>query len=142
MVSMSSFNRVVLLGNLTRAPELRYLPGGETAVVEVLDLNGGRRVIALWLDQGQRVLDGVLRDPDLPGDAHGILDAELPPGSTLARLELDGSAQDLFELPGRQSALIAVAHGAKIAATAIRAAVEASWPRASHPRAPRPPAAR
>jgi len=35
MVSMSSFNQVTLLGNLTRGPELRYLPGGDTAVVEV-----------------------------------------------------------------------------------------------------------
>lgn len=31
---MASFNRVILLGNLTRDPELRYIPSG-TAVVEV-----------------------------------------------------------------------------------------------------------
>ncbi|QEG35911.1 single-stranded DNA-binding protein [Bythopirellula goksoeyrii] len=32
---MSSFNQVVLMGNLVRSPELRYLPGGEKAVCEV-----------------------------------------------------------------------------------------------------------
>jgi len=31
----SSYNRVTIMGNLAKAPELRYLSGGETAVVEV-----------------------------------------------------------------------------------------------------------
>ena len=35
---MASFNRVILVGNLTRDPELRYIPSG-TAVSEIgLDL--------------------------------------------------------------------------------------------------------
>jgi len=32
---MSSYNRVVLMGHLVKSPELRFLPGGKTAVCEV-----------------------------------------------------------------------------------------------------------
>lgn len=32
---MASYNKVILLGNLTRDPELRYLPNSQTAVVEI-----------------------------------------------------------------------------------------------------------
>jgi len=40
---MASFNRVILVGNLTRDPELRYLPSG-TAVAEVgLAINDRRK---------------------------------------------------------------------------------------------------
>jgi single-strand DNA-binding protein len=31
---MASYNRVLLMGNLTRDPQLKYLPGGDKAVVE------------------------------------------------------------------------------------------------------------
>ncbi len=31
---MASYNKVILLGNLTRDPELRYLPNSQTAVVD------------------------------------------------------------------------------------------------------------
>src|SRR5689334_11356666 len=31
---MASFNRVMLLGNLTRDPQLRYLPNNQTAIAE------------------------------------------------------------------------------------------------------------
>lgn len=40
---MSSFNRVILVGNLTRDPELRYTPGG-TAVTDIgLAINDRRK---------------------------------------------------------------------------------------------------
>jgi single-strand DNA-binding protein len=40
---MASFNRVILLGNLTRDPELRYIPSG-TAVTEIgLAVNDRRK---------------------------------------------------------------------------------------------------
>lgn len=40
---MASFNRVILLGNMTRDPELRYTPGG-TAVCEIsLAVNDRRK---------------------------------------------------------------------------------------------------
>lgn len=32
---MSSYNRVVLMGHLVKSPELRFLPGGKTAICEV-----------------------------------------------------------------------------------------------------------
>ncbi len=32
---MASYNKVILLGNLTRDPELRYLPNSQTAVVDL-----------------------------------------------------------------------------------------------------------
>ncbi len=42
---MASFNRVILLGNLTRDPQVRYTPGG-TAVSEI-----GLAVNRTWFDQ-------------------------------------------------------------------------------------------
>ncbi len=42
---MSSFNKVILLGNLTRDPQVRYTPGG-TAVAEI-----GLAVNRTWFDQ-------------------------------------------------------------------------------------------
>ncbi len=42
---MASFNRVILLGNLTRDPQVRYTPGG-TAVAEL-----GLAVNRTWFDQ-------------------------------------------------------------------------------------------
>ena len=42
---MASFNRVILLGNLTRDPQVRYTPGG-TAVSEI-----GVAVNRTWFDQ-------------------------------------------------------------------------------------------
>ena len=42
---MSSFNRVILLGNLTRDPQVRYTPGG-TAVAEL-----GLAINRTWFDQ-------------------------------------------------------------------------------------------
>src|SRR5580704_10436396 len=42
---MSSFNKVILLGNLTRDPQVRYTPGG-TAVAEL-----GLAINRTWFDQ-------------------------------------------------------------------------------------------
>lgn len=42
---MASFNRVILLGNLTRDPQVRYTPGG-TAVAEI-----GLAVNRQWFDK-------------------------------------------------------------------------------------------
>ena len=49
---MASYNRVVLVGNLTRDPELRYIPSG-TAVTEVgLAVNDRRKNAAgEWIDE-------------------------------------------------------------------------------------------
>ena len=42
---MASFNRVILLGNLTRDPQVKYTPGG-TAVAEI-----GLAVNRQWFDK-------------------------------------------------------------------------------------------
>lgn len=49
---MASYNRVVLLGNLTRDPELRYIPSG-TAVTEIgLAVNDRRKnANGEWVDE-------------------------------------------------------------------------------------------
>ncbi len=49
---MASYNRVVLVGNLTRDPELRYIPSG-TAVTEIgLAVNDRRKNAAgEWIDE-------------------------------------------------------------------------------------------
>lgn len=48
---MASFNRVILVGNLTRDPELRYIPSG-TAVTEVgLAVNDRVKRNEQWVDE-------------------------------------------------------------------------------------------
>jgi single-strand DNA-binding protein len=49
---MASFNRVILLGNLTRTPELRHIPSG-TAVTDIgLAVNDRRKNLAGdWVDE-------------------------------------------------------------------------------------------
>ncbi|WP_425400689.1 single-stranded DNA-binding protein [Aeoliella sp.] len=48
---MASFNRVILVGNLTRDPELRYLPSG-TAVAEIgMAVNERVKKNDQWVDE-------------------------------------------------------------------------------------------
>ena len=48
---MASFNRVILVGNLTRDPELRYIPSG-TAVSEIgLAVNDRVKKNDQWVDE-------------------------------------------------------------------------------------------
>src|SRR4029078_7679883 len=49
---MASFNRVILVGNLTRDPELRYIPSG-TAVTDIgLAVNDRRKKAqGEWIDE-------------------------------------------------------------------------------------------
>ena len=53
---MASFNRVILVGNLTRDPELRYIPSG-TAVADIgLAVNDRRKnQEGQWVDETQFV---------------------------------------------------------------------------------------
>ena len=49
---MASYNRVVLLGNLTRDPELRYLPSGMAVVDAGLAVNDRRKAPdGQWVDE-------------------------------------------------------------------------------------------
>ncbi len=48
---MASFNRVILMGNLTRDPEIRYTSGG-TAVCDIgLAVNDGGKVPTAWVEE-------------------------------------------------------------------------------------------
>lgn len=82
----ASFNRVVLLGNLTRDPELRYLPSG-TAVSEIgLAVNDRVKRDNQWVDEATFV------DVTLWGRTAEIANEYLSKGSSVlieGRLKLD-----------------------------------------------------
>ena len=84
---MASFNRVVLLGNLTRKPEVRYLESG-TAVVDVgLAVNDRRKNQA-----GEWIEDTLFVDVTLWGRTAEVAGEYLTKGSPIlveGRLKLD-----------------------------------------------------
>lgn len=83
---MASFNRVILVGNLTRDPELRYIPSG-TAVSEVgLAVNDRVKRGDQWVDEATFV------DVTLWGRTAEIANEYLSKGSSVlieGRLKLD-----------------------------------------------------
>ena len=89
---MASYNRVVLVGNLTRDPELRYIPSG-TAVTEVgLAVNDRRKnASGEWIDETTFV------DVTLWGRQAEIASEYLNKGSSVlieGRLKLDTWEKD------------------------------------------------
>ena len=89
---MASFNRVILVGNLTRDPELRYIPSG-TAVTEIgLAVNDRRKNSAgEWVDETTFV------DVTLWGRTAEIATEYLNKGSSVlieGRLKLDTWEKD------------------------------------------------
>lgn len=89
---MASFNRVILVGNLTRDPELRYIPSG-TAVTEVgLAVNDRRKSASgEWVDETTFV------DVTLWGRQAEIASEYLNKGSNVlieGRLKLDTWEKD------------------------------------------------
>lgn len=84
---MASFNRVILLGNLTRDPELRYIPSG-TAVTEIgLAVNDRRKAA-----NGEWVEETTFVDVTLWGRTAEIATEYLSKGSPVlieGRLKLD-----------------------------------------------------
>lgn len=89
---MASFNRVILVGNLTRDPELRYIPSG-TAVTEVgLAVNDRRKSASgEWVDETTFV------DVTLWGRQAEIASEYLNKGSSVlieGRLKLDTWEKD------------------------------------------------
>ncbi len=82
----ASFNKVVLLGNLTRDPELRYLPSG-TAVSEIgLAVNDRIKRDGQWVDEATFV------DVTLWGRTAEVANEYLSKGSSVlieGRLKLD-----------------------------------------------------
>lgn len=83
---MASFNRVILVGNLTRDPEIRYIPSG-TAVSEVgLAVNDRVKRGDQWVDEATFV------DVTLWGRTAEIANEYLSKGSPVlieGRLKLD-----------------------------------------------------
>lgn len=88
---MASYNRVVLLGNLTRDPELRYIPSG-TAVSEIgLAVNDRVKKNDQWVDETTFV------DVTLWGRTAEVANEYLSKGSSIlieGRLKLDTWEKD------------------------------------------------
>ncbi len=89
---MASFNRVILVGNLTRDPELRYIPSG-TAVTEIgLAVNDRRKSASgEWIDETTFV------DVTLWGRTAEVASEYLSKGSSVlveGRLKLDTWEKD------------------------------------------------
>ena len=89
---MASFNRVILVGNLTRDPELRYIPSG-TAVTEIgLGVNDRRKnASGEWVDETTFV------DITLWGRTAEVASEYLNKGSSVlieGRLKLDTWEKD------------------------------------------------
>jgi single-strand DNA-binding protein len=84
---MSSFNRVILVGNLTRDPELKYIPSG-SAVTEIGLAVNDRRKNA----QGEWVEETTFVDVTLWGRTAEVASEYLSKGSSVlieGRLKLD-----------------------------------------------------
>ena len=85
---MASYNRVILLGNLTRDPQVRYTPGG-TAVADI-----GLAVNRTWFDKqtNQRKEDVTFVDVTLWGRTAEVAGEYLSKGRAVlieGRLQLD-----------------------------------------------------
>src|SRR5262249_15856934 len=89
---MASYNRVILVGNLTRDPELRYIPSG-TAVTEIgLAVNDRRKN-----SSGEWVEETTFVDVTLWGRTAEVASEYLNKGSSVlveGRLKLDTWRQD------------------------------------------------
>ena len=89
---MASFNRVVLLGNLTRDPELRYIPSG-TAVTDIgLAINDRRKG-----PNGDWIEETTFVDVTLWGRTAEVASEYLSKGSSVlveGRLKLDTWEKD------------------------------------------------
>ena len=88
---MASYNRVVLMGNLTRDPELRYIPSG-TAVSEIgLAVNDRVKRNDQWVEEATFV------DVTLWGRTAEVANEYLSKGSSIlieGRLKLDSWEKD------------------------------------------------
>ena len=89
---MASYNRVILVGNLTRDPELRYIPSG-TAVTEIgLAVNDRRKTAnGEWVDETTFI------DVTLWGRTAEVASEYLNKGSSVlieGRLKLDTWEKD------------------------------------------------
>jgi single-strand DNA-binding protein len=89
---MASFNRVILVGNLTRDPELRYIPSGMAVTDVGLAVNDRRKNA-----QGEWVEETTFVDVTLWGRTAEVASEYLGKGSSLlieGRLKLDTWEKD------------------------------------------------
>ena len=89
---MASFNRVILLGNLTRDPELRYIPSGMAVTDIRLAINDRRKG-----QNGEWIEETTFVDVTLWGRQAEIASEYLTKGSPLlveGRLKLDSWEKD------------------------------------------------
>jgi len=112
---MASFNRVILLGNLTRDPELRYVPSG-TAVVDLgLAVNDRRKNAS-----GEWVEETTFVDVTLWGRTAEVASEYLSKGSPVlieGRLRLDtwenseGQKRSKLRVVGERMQMLGAASG-------------------------------
>ncbi len=89
---MGSYNRVILVGNLTRDPELRYIPSGSAVVELGLAVNDRRKNA-----QGEWVDETTFVDVTLWGRTAEVASEYLNKGSSVlieGRLKLDTWEKD------------------------------------------------
>jgi len=113
---MASFNRVILLGNLTRDPELRYVPSG-TAVVDLgLAVNDRRKN-----SSGEWVEETTFVEVTLWGRTAEVASEYLSKGSPVlieGRLRLDtwetseGQKRSKLRVVGERMQMLGAATGA------------------------------
>ncbi len=112
---MASFNRVILVGNLTRDPELRYIPSG-TAVSDIgLAVNDRVKRGDQWVDEATFV------DITLWGRTAEIANEYLSKGSPvliegrlkLDRWEKDGQKHSKLKVIGERLQMLGSRDGAR-----------------------------
>ncbi len=112
---MASFNRVVLVGNLTRDPELRYIPSG-TAVSDIgLAVNDRVKRGDQWVDEATFI------DITLWGRTAEIANEYLSKGSSvliegrlkLDRWEKDGQKHSKLKVIGERLQMLGAKDGSR-----------------------------
>jgi single-strand DNA-binding protein len=112
---MASFNRVVLVGNLTRDPELRYIPSG-TAVSDIgLAVNDRVKRGDQWVEEA------VFIDITLWGRTAEIANEYLSKGSSvliegrlkLDRWEKDGQKHSKLKVVGERLQMLGAREGSR-----------------------------
>ena len=134
---MASFNKVILVGNLTRDPELRYTPKG-MAIAKI-----GLAVNRVWrTETGEKKEEATFVDIDAFGQQAETICQYMKKGSAIlveGRLRLD--QWDDKQTGQKRSRLKVVLEGFTFLGTGQSRNAEGGAPMAPAPAAPRPTAA-
>jgi len=112
---MASFNRVILVGNLTRDPELRYLPSGMAVSDITLAVNDRFKRNDQWVEEP------VFVDITLWGRTAEVANEYLSKGSPvliegrlkLDRWEKDGQKHSKLKVTGEKMQMLGTKDGAR-----------------------------